>query len=271
MKLDVNVLRYLSKEEFRVLTAVEMGQKNHELVPTQLVDSISGLKHGGAFRCLKTLLRHKLVHHEGKTYDGYRLTTLGYDFLAIRTLAARGHIASVGRQIGVGKESDIFEVLSDEGEILALKLHRLGRTSFRAVKSKRDYLGKRSSFSWLYLSRLAALKEHAFMKALGDHGFPVPRAVDHNRHAVLMSMLDAQPLVQLRELEDPRAAYATCMSLLYRLAAKGLVHCDFNEFNLMISRSGDEDLTMIDFPQMVSVGHANAQELFDRDVDCIVR
>lgn len=28
MKLDVNVLRYLSREDFRVLTAVEMGQKN---------------------------------------------------------------------------------------------------------------------------------------------------------------------------------------------------------------------------------------------------
>ncbi len=28
MKLDVNVLRYMSKEDFRVLTAVEMGQKN---------------------------------------------------------------------------------------------------------------------------------------------------------------------------------------------------------------------------------------------------
>lgn len=49
-------------------------------------------------------------------------------------------------------------MLNDDGEVLALKLHRLGRTSFRAVKSKRDYLGKRSSFSWLYLSRLAALK-----------------------------------------------------------------------------------------------------------------
>ena len=43
-------------------------------------------------------------------YDGYRLTTMGYDFLAIRALTARGHIAGVGRQIGVGKESDIFEV-----------------------------------------------------------------------------------------------------------------------------------------------------------------
>lgn len=28
MKLDVNVLRYLSKDDFRVLTAVEMGMRN---------------------------------------------------------------------------------------------------------------------------------------------------------------------------------------------------------------------------------------------------
>ena len=48
--------------------------------------------------------------------------------------------------------------------MLAMKLHKLGRTSFRAVKSKRDYLRHRRSFNWLYLSRLAALKEFAFMK-----------------------------------------------------------------------------------------------------------
>lgn len=29
--------------------------------------------------------------------------------------------------------------------------------------------------------------------------------------------------------------YLTCMELLSRLASKGLVHCDFNEFNLLIS------------------------------------
>jgi RIO kinase 2 len=56
--------------------------------------------------------------------------------------------------------------MNDEGEVFALKLHRLGRTSFRDVKSKRDYLGHRSSYSWLYLSRLAALKEFAFMKVM---------------------------------------------------------------------------------------------------------
>ena len=41
---------------------------------------------------------------------------------------------------------------------------RLGRISFRAIKAKRDYMGKRKSASWMYMSRLAAEKEYAFMK-----------------------------------------------------------------------------------------------------------
>ena len=40
----------MSSDEFRVLTAVEMGMKNHELVPTPLIESISGLKRGGAYK-----------------------------------------------------------------------------------------------------------------------------------------------------------------------------------------------------------------------------
>ena len=31
VKLDVSVLRYLSKEDFRVLSSVEQGMKNHEV------------------------------------------------------------------------------------------------------------------------------------------------------------------------------------------------------------------------------------------------
>ncbi len=30
-------------------------------------------------------------------------------------------------------------------------------------------------------------------------------------------------------------------------------------------------VTLIDFPQMVSTSHANAEELFDRDIDCVIR
>jgi RIO kinase 2 len=65
---------------------------------------------------------------------------------------------------------------------------RLGRTSFRNVKNTRDYLQHRKSpGNWLYLSRLAALKEFAFMKALHNHGFPTPEPIEWNRHCVMMS------------------------------------------------------------------------------------
>ncbi|XP_057971964.1 uncharacterized protein LOC131160359 isoform X2 [Malania oleifera] len=269
MKLDVDVLRYLSKDDFRVLTAVEMGMRNHEIVPSELVDRIAALKHGGTYKVLKNLLKHKLLHHDSSKYDGFRLTYLGYDFLAIKTMVNRGVFMAVGRQIGVGKESDIFEVATEDGAVLAMKLHRLGRISFRAVKSKRDYLRHRSSYNWLYLSRLAAVKEFAFMKALGEHGFPVPNAVDCNRHCVVMSLVQGYPLVQVKQLQNPDTVFETIIGLVVRLAEYGLIHCDFNEFNIMID--DDEKVTMIDFPQMVSVAHRNAQMYFDRDVDCIFK
>ncbi|AEE78772.1 protein serine/threonine kinase [Arabidopsis thaliana] len=261
MKLDVNVLRYLSKDDFRVLTAVEMGMRNHEIVPSELVERIACLKHGGTYKVLKNLLKYKLLHHDSSKYDGFRLTYLGYDFLAIKTLVNRGIFTGVGRQIGVGKESDIFEVAQEDGTILAMKLHRLGRTSFRAVKSKRDYLRHRSSFSWLYLSRLAALKEFAFMKALEEHDFPVPKAIDCNRHCVIM--------VQVKQLQNPETIFEKIIGIVVRLAEHGLIHCDFNEFNIMID--DEEKITMIDFPQMVSVSHRNAQMYFDRDIECIFK
>ncbi|CAH9075544.1 unnamed protein product [Cuscuta epithymum] len=269
MKLDVNALRYLSKDDFRVLTAVEMGMRNHEIVPSELIDRIASLKHGGTYKVLKNLLKHKLLHHDSTKYDGFRLTYLGYDFLAIKALVNRGVFTSVGRQIGVGKESDIFEVATEDGTILAMKLHRLGRVSFRAVKSKRDYLRHRRSFNWLYLSRLAALKEFAFMKALQEHGFPVPNAVDCNRHCVIMSLVQGYPLVQVKQLQNIHTVFETIIGLVVRLAEHGLIHCDFNEFNIMID--DDEKVTMIDFPQMVSVSHRNAQMYFDRDVECIFK
>mmetsp|Transcript_978 Transcript_978/g.2967 ORF Transcript_978/g.2967 Transcript_978/m.2967 type:complete len:476 (+) Transcript_978:100-1527(+) len=264
MKLDPTVFRYITKDEFRVLTAVEIGMRNHELVPAPLIESIAKVSRACTFKILQSLLRNRLLAHDGKKYDGYRMTYHGYDFLALRALAARGTIVAVGRRLGVGKESDVHYCQGPEGEVLALKLHRLGRISFRAIKAKRDYLQHREHASWMYMARLAALKEFAYMKALRDEGFPVPLPVDQNRHAVVMSFVDGVPLSRVRELEHPQQVLERLMRLLVRLARAGIVHGDFNEFNLMIG--AEEKVTLIDFPQIVHLNHANAAETFDRDV-----
>lgn len=267
-KLNVVMLRYLSREQFRVLTAIEMGMKNHEIVPASLTASIASLKHGGCNKVLRELVKHKLLAYErSKSVQGYRLTNTGYDYLALKTLCSREVVKSVGNQMGVGKESDIYIVANGEEEQLALKLHRLGRTSFRNLKNKRDYHKHRRSMSWLYLSRLAAMKEFAYMKALYERGFPVPKPYDYNRHAVVMELVNGYPLCQVRSMEDPSSVYSELMELIVKLANHGLIHGDFNEFNIMID---DEDrVTMIDFPQMVSTSHVNAEWYFDRDVKCI--
>ncbi|XP_036454793.1 serine/threonine-protein kinase RIO2 [Colossoma macropomum] len=267
-KLNVVVLRYLSRDDFRVLTAVEMGMKNHEIVPMSLISSIASLRHGGCNKVLRELVKHKLLAYERtKTVQGYRLNYGGYDYLALKTLSSRDVILSVGNQMGVGKESDIYIVANAEGEQFALKLHRLGRTSFRNLKNKRDYHKHRHKMSWLYLSRLSAMKEYAYMKALYERGFPVPKPVDYNRHAVVMELINGYPLCQVREIEDPASLYSEIMELIVKLANHGLIHGDFNEFNLMLDDS--DHITMIDFPQMVSTSHPNAEWYFDRDVKCV--
>lgn len=55
-------------------------------------------------------------------------------------------------------------------------MYRLGRISFRAIKTKRDYLGKRKAASWMYMSRLAAQKEFAFLKVRFSRTLPALQA-----------------------------------------------------------------------------------------------
>ncbi|CRK87480.1 CLUMA_CG001281, isoform A [Clunio marinus] len=265
-KLNVTILRYLNKEDFRVLTAIEMLMKNHELCPGSLVASVANLKAGGVHKLLKELCKHRLVAYErGKKFDGYRLTNTGYDYLALKALTMRGSIYSFGNQIGIGKESNIYTVSDEEGTQLCLKLHRLGRTCFRNIKNKRDYHGKRKNASWLYLSRISATREFAYMKALYEREFPVPKPIDFSRHCIIMELVKGYPMTQVDCVEDVDQLYDDLMNLIVRLGNAGVIHGDFNEFNIMVT--DDAKPILIDFPQMLSTSHPNAQMYFDRDVN----
>ena len=215
-------------------------------------------------------------------YDGYRLTYGGLDYLALHQHQRRSAIYSVGNQIGVGKESDIYVVAGPSGTQHVLKIHRLGRISFRTVKAKRDYLKSsrhphNQGAGWQYMSKLAAIKEHAFMKVLWEAGFPVPEPLAQTRHTIVMQLIDAFPMRQVAEVADPAGLYAELIALILRFASVGLIHGDFNEFNVLLR----EDKTpgaptvltpiVIDFPQTLSVDHPNAEMYFDRDVACVKR
>jgi RIO kinase 2 len=266
MAFDPTVLPYLEDEEWRVLTATELGQRNHELVGTELIHSISGLR-GGIKHWLDDLSRHRLIAHEGKPYDGYRLTKNGYDFLALHSLTKRGTITHLAGILGQGKEADVYSAFGENDTPLVVKFHRIGRVSFRKAKETREYLSKKHSSSWLYLSRLSAQREFNNLNAL--QGFPVPKAVDANRHCVVMSLVPGTLLNNIQEVGDVEAIWGKCMDIAVRLLRVGVVHADFTQFNLMIDE--EENVTLIDFPQCMKHVNPQAEEAFDHDVGELAR
>ena len=364
MRLDLTALRYLNKDDFRVLTAIEMGMRNHEIVPVDLIQSISKIRNTSVRRILANLLKHKLIKHTKIQYDGYSLNYLGYDFLAIHSLIKQGILVQIGTKIGVGKESDVYlcyvknvnSEISDElynqikeniltenalkeqnrqkkleeeknkkkekekdkncendegienentekdnkeeeneeedeeeedvsflkndlpktiqtvvGEltIACIKFARLGRTSFRAVKKKRDYVKSQTHYNWLYLSRLSSQNEYKNMKGLYSHGFSVPRPYGYNRHAIIMEYVPSYPLNKVDEVKDKEVLYHKMIDFIQKLGENGLIHGDFNEFNILLNINKPDEIVVIDFPQMISMHHSEAQNYFKRDVQCV--
>ena len=92
------------------------------------------------------------------------------------------------------------------------------------------------------------------MQALHERGFNVPEAIDLNRHCVLMEMVDGYRWTQVKKMMSPGKVYNSCMQELKKLALCGLIHCDYNEFNIMMHLETLK-VTVIDFPQMVSIHH----------------
>lgn len=58
-------------------------------------------------------------------------------------------------------------------------------------------------------------------------------------------------------MEHPEELFDKLMSLVVKLGEHGLIHCDFNEFNILLNEK--DEPTVIDFPQMISTSHQNAQ------------
>lgn len=54
---------HLTRSKSQILTSdkVEMGSKNHEVVPTSLIVQISGLRHGGVNKLIGSLAKRNLV------------------------------------------------------------------------------------------------------------------------------------------------------------------------------------------------------------------
>jgi RIO kinase 2 len=259
------VVAELEPEDFYLLSGVEQGMRFSEWVNREKLPDYAGLTAEEVDYRLDRCMKRDLIERRTIQYEGYQLSFEGYDALALHTFAERDTVEGMGSSLGVGKESDVYEVRSYRP--LALKFHREGYTNFREVNREREYTADHHHVSWLYTARKAAESEYDALETLYPD-VSVPQPVDHNRHAVLMAKFDGVELARSK-LDDDGVLPVVDLTLrevadAYRA---GLVHADLSEHNVAVSESG---VTIFDWPQSVSTDHANADELLERDVANLV-
>jgi len=261
----IRVFKELQQKDFKMLAAIERWMRRYEFVPANKLPALSGFTPKDVDYLLRRLNKFRLILRQTTGYVGYKLTPAGHDALALQKLVDQNVLQAFGTPLGIGKEADIYDALMPDGEKVAVKFNRLGRTSFTRVGRLRPYAPKHG---WMYASRLAAAREFKALEKLYPH-VSVPRPIAVDRHVIVMGLIDGVELANVADIADPEAVLDDVLENIKRSYQLGIVHADLSEHNIIIKPSGE--VLIIDWPQWIPTSHHNAQELLERDVSNVLK
>jgi len=244
--------------------------KLYEYVPAEVIRARTGIPDHTLKRCLRNLVDRKLLAPHRRYQAAYRLTFSGLNIASLHGLVRRGLVERLGERIGLGKESLVY-LAERGGEIVAVKFHRIGVTSFRHIVRVRDYGLRFERLWWGARSIVSAEREHRALEVLGKLGLRVPRAFGREHNAVVFEYIEGVDLYRARELEDPEGVLEGIVETARRAYQEaGIVHGDLSPYNVIVSRaSGREEPYVIDWPQWLRSGDGRAMEVLRRDLGYI--
>jgi len=267
----LRVFKDLDSKDFRILTGIETGMKHFEWVPIEELNKYTRLPLDKLEYRLRKLVRDRLVVRTTQPYEGLQIYFEGYDALALNAFVKRKSISAIGDEVGVGKESVIFEAIRQPelaigGPIpVIIKFHREGRTSFKQVKRVREHIGEREHFSWIYAARLSAEREYGIMTKLYPK-VSIPKPFDQNRHAIVMELAKGS-LLSKTKLFGPEWYLDEILRQARTAYSMGVIHADLSEYNIFVSEDG---VQLIDWPQYITPDHPQADEILERDISNIL-
>jgi RIO kinase 2 len=261
--IAASLIMQLKPEEWQALRALEKCTLGKATTSAESIAKVSGQPLDRVNFGLNELNKRKLVGTAGRVYEIY---IPAVDLLALKFYADKDYANALGKLIAKGKESDVYEVLSEKGELYALKLYRLGRTSFRDVTRKRHASSKQLN-TWLDVNYEAAHREFNALARLAEVTKNVPVAVATNRHTVLLKELPGVRLTNRPELVDARKVLRDIMDTVREVYVKaGMINGDLSEYNILTDGAR---VWLIDWPQWAGKDHPNAKELMRRDVGAV--
>ena len=269
VQIAANLVKNLELEDYKLLKVFASGLKHHENLTRHQLIGYSRMHRDVVDYRLKGLLEMNLIN---KNKNGYTILIAGLDTFALKILAEKNIISGIGKPIGVGKESDVYEAIIDRQEERAVKFFRIGRISFREATKKRSFALKEKSnvHHWLMVNISAAKKEVDMLQRLKDTGANIPLVLYRAMHCIAMNRINGVRLVNVKELEDPTMVLQNILLNIGIAYKSHIIHGDLSEYNVLVGET-PHDTWIIDWPQAVSTDHPNARHLLKRDVSNIVR
>lgn len=271
VNVAVKTYRELEPEDLRILQAIEKQTKKYRNIPQDIISRIARLPQQETLFRLPRLEKKRLITRYIGAYIGYHLTAAGYDILAINHLVEANMLEAFGKRLGIGKEADVYDALMPDRTQVAVKFHRLGRTSFRQTKRKRGYVtAYKYTPDWHQQSTIAAKKEYKALKLLHPQGIAVPEPIAQNRHGLVMSKIEGAELYRYREIPNPEATLREILDNVREAYQNAkMVHADLSPYNVILQPNWH--ILIIDWPQYVTHNHPNAEQLLRRDIQNVLR
>ncbi|MBI2108109.1 serine protein kinase RIO [Candidatus Woesearchaeota archaeon] len=184
-------------------------------------------------------------------------------------LISRGHFRGLESPIFIGKESNVFSALTEDGRKVMVKIYRLEACDFNRmydyIKSDVRYTrikkGRRNIiFMWVQ-------REYRNLLKAREAGVSVPTPIAFLHNIIVLEMIGSTnalaPMLKDRKPKDIRDFFKKIIGNMRKLHKAGLVHADLSGFNIL---NCDEMPVFIDFSQATSTEDSRAAEFLERDI-----
>jgi RIO kinase 2 len=258
-----HLVSLLNKSDFKILKVFASSLKNRQFLNLPTLSQYSNLSQSLIEHHLKRLVKFGLI---SKSNIGYTLLVTGLDIYVLKILSNRNIITAIGPQIGIGKEAEVYLGHDSLEQDKILKMFRLGRSSFKQIKRKRDV--NTGTNSWLLLNIETAKKEYDILTYLKDSSTSFPSPLYRSFHCIVMEPIYGSRLSDIEYLDYPELVLEKIISNMTIAYRKGYINGDINEYNILVN---DDNISILDWPQAVRVDTTNADVVLTRDVNNIVK
>jgi RIO kinase 2 len=258
-----HLVSLLNKSDFKILKVFASSLKNRQFLNLPTLSQYSNLSQSLIEHHLKRLVKFGLI---SKSNIGYTLLVTGLDIYVLKILSNSNIITAIGPQIGIGKEAEVYLAHDSLEQDKILKMFRLGRSSFKQIKRKRDV--NTGTNSWLLLNIETAKKEYDILTYLKDSSTSFPTPLNRSFHCIVMEPIYGSRLSDIENLDYPELVLEKIISNMTIAYRKGYINGDLNEYNILVN---DDNIFILDWPQAVRVDATNADVLLTRDVNNIIK